>query len=244
MLDTTLTGVPGNWIYLELNGLINTCPDPNNPNQVSTTKAVRTDIISMNGLPFSIDELCHTVPPSPLPINMSDFTVTKSGCTANLVCKTSQESNSDRFEVEVSTGNNPVYAAAGTIPAAGNSTETKTYRFSYPMKDGEVYYFRIKMIEKDGSFTYSTIQSANCTKGNGGIVIWPNPTVDYFTVRNMQDGKNKIQVYAANGQLAVEQDINQSQGKIDITGLAPGMYTVKITNLISETVVVKKLIKY
>lgn len=237
-----LTGGAGGWTKFEVLGAI-TCPPPPN-NITSPTKKYRCDIISVDGDPFSIDEVCLLPPPLPLPITLSDFTVSKSGCTANLVWKTSQESNSDRFEVEVSTGNNPVYAAAGTVLAAGNSTETKTYRFSYPMKDGEVYYFRIKMIDKDGSFTYSTIKSENCSKGNGGIVIWPNPTIDIFTVRNMQDGKNKVQVFAANGQLVKEQDINQTQGDINIAHLAPGMYTVKITNLISETSVVKKLIKY
>jgi hypothetical protein len=112
------------------------------------------------------------------------------------------------------------------------------------MQAGVVYYFRLKMIDKNGSFTYSNIQSANCSKGGGTIVIGPNPTTNYFTVRGMQDGKNKVQVYAANGQLVKEQDIQQNQGDVNIAHLAPGMYTVKITNLISETTVVSKLIKY
>jgi len=179
-----------------------------------------------------------------LPITISEFNVVKNNCTANLNWKTASEINSDRFEVEVSTGANPVYSKVSTVLASGTSSTTKSYEFSYPMQAGTVYYFRLKMIDKNGSFTYSDIRSASCSKGGGGIVIGPNPTTDYFTVRGMQDGKNKVQVYSANGQLVKEQDISQNQGDVNISHLAPGMYTVKVTNLISETTVVSKLIKY
>lgn len=179
-----------------------------------------------------------------LPITLSDFVVTKNNCMASLNWKTSNELNSDRFEIEVSTGANPVYTVASTVLASGSSTSVKSYQFSYPMQAGVVYYFRLKMIDKNGSFTYSTIQSASCSKGSGGITIGPNPATDHFTIRGMQDGKNSVQVYGANGQLVKFQEIQQNQGDVNITHLAPGMYSVKITNLISETTVVLKLIKY
>ncbi|MBL7701318.1 MAG: T9SS type A sorting domain-containing protein [Ferruginibacter sp.] len=179
-----------------------------------------------------------------LEINLSEFIVTKNNCTANLNWKTSSEINSDRFEIEVSTSTNPVYSKVSTVLASGTSSTTKSYQFSYPMQTGLVYYFRLKMIDKNGSFTYSTIQSASCSKGRGVITIGPNPATDYFTIRGMQDGKNSVMVYASNGQLVKGQEFQQNQGDVNISHLAPGMYTVKVTNLISETTVVLKLIKY
>ena len=235
----TLTGVAGNWTYFDIFAQIGYCATP----LTSATKKIRFDIISVNGKPFSVDELCLLPPPQTLPISLSELTISKSACTANLVWKTSQESNSDRFEVEVSTGNNPVYTAAGTIPAAGYSNETKTYRFSYPMQEGVVYYFRIKMIDKDGSFTYSSIRSSSCTKGRGDIVIVPNPAKDKFTISGMENGKNSILIYAANGQLVKTQTSTLNNDKVDITYLAPGMYMVKVTSETGNTVV-SKLIKY
>jgi hypothetical protein len=179
-----------------------------------------------------------------LPITLSDFIVTKNNCTANLNWKTANELNSDRFEIEVSTGANPVYSVVSTVLASGTSTTTKTYQFNYQMQAGSVYYFRIKMIDKNGSFTYSDVHSASCSKGSGGITIGPNPATDHFTVKGMQDGTNRVQVYAANGQLVKTDDIKQNQGDVNIANLEPGMYSVKVTNLISETSVVIKLIKY
>ncbi len=177
-----------------------------------------------------------------LVINLSEFVVTKNNCTANLNWKTSSEINSDRFEVEVSTGANPVYTTVSTILASGSSSSTKSYQFNYQMQSGVTYYFRLKMIDKDGSFTYSNIQSANCSKG-GGIVIAPNPVINMFTVKGMENGKNTIIVYAANGQLVKTQTSTTNNTVVNITNLAPGMYTVKVTSEAGNAVI-NKLIKY
>jgi Secretion system C-terminal sorting domain len=179
----------------------------------------------------------------PLPINLSEFVVTNNGCTASLNWKTSSEQNSDRFEIEVSTGTNPVYGIVSTVLAAGNSSTTKSYQYSFPMQTGVVYYFRIKMIETTGSFTYSKVEYRSCSKAGGGITIGPNPTSDYFTVRGMETGKNQIVVYGSNGQIVKKQETGQTQQDVDISYLAPGIYMVKITSEAGNTVV-SKLMKY
>lgn len=239
--NISLTGVAGNWIPFDIPWIIGYCPF--NPLVPSPTKKIRLDIISINGAPFSIDELCLVPPPATLPITVSEFIVSKSACTANLAWKTSSEGISDRFEVEVSSSNNSVYTSAGSVPAAGYSTQIRTYRFSYPMEAGVVYFFRLKMIDKDGSFKYSDIVSSSCTKGKGDIVIVPNPVKTNFYITGMEKGKNSIIVYAANGQLVKTQTISLDHGEVNISYLAPGMYTVKITSEAGNTVV-SKLIKY
>ncbi len=177
------------------------------------------------------------------PIFLSEFIANKTDCTANLTWKTATEINGDRFEVEISTVNNPTYTKVGTIAAAGNSSTPKSYSFSYPMQQGVVYYFRLKMVDKDGSFMYSEIRSLSCTKGKTGIVIAPNPVRTSFTVTGMENGRNSVVVYAANGQLVKAQEIKQNQGTVNVSYLAPGMYTVKVTSETGNTVV-NKLIKY
>lgn len=179
----------------------------------------------------------------PLIINLSEFIATKNSCTANLTWKTSSEENGDRFEIEVSTNTNAVYSKVGTVAAIGNSTTTKAYQFSYPMQPGVTYYFRLKMVDRDGSFKYSDTRSLNCSKGNGGIVIAPNPVRDVFNIRGMENGKNTVVVYAANGQLVKTQVIAQNQGDVNIYNLAPGVYSVKVTSEAGNSVT-SKIIKY
>lgn len=179
----------------------------------------------------------------PLIINLSEFNAVKNNCIANLNWKTSKEVNGDRFEVQVSTNTNSVYTTAGTIPATGNSSTIKSYQYSFNMQPGVIYYFKLKMIDKDGSFTYSDIRSLNCSNGKTGIVVAPNPVIDIFTVRGMENGKNIIAVYSSNGQLVKTQIIAQNYGEVNVSYLAPGMYTVKVTSETGNTVI-SKLIKY
>ena len=178
-----------------------------------------------------------------LPITLSDFIVIKNDCTATLNWKTSNETNSDRFEIEVSNSTNPVYGIAGTIYASGNSSTIKSYQYSFPMQAGVVYYFRLKMIDKSGSFMYSNIQSSSCSKGKGGIEITPNPARDHFTIKGMEAGKNEIKIYSDNGQLVKVQTSTKNTDDVYISYLAPGMYMVKVTSESGNTVV-SKLIKY
>ena len=239
-VNINVTGAAGSWLYFSQDWLVNY----GTPNVPSLTKKVRFDIISVNGAPISLDELCFTEPvQGPVPIVLADFTVQKNACTANLTWKTSSEGNSDRFEVEVSTVANPVYAAVGTVMASGTSSTTKTYQFSYPMQAGVVYYFRLKMIDVGGAFKYSDTRSSSCSKGGGGIVIAPNPAKDNFTIQGMESGRNIILIYAANGQLVKTQTSTTNNDDVNVSYLAPGMYTVKVTSAAGNTVV-SKLIKY
>ncbi len=59
----------------------------------------------------------------------------------------------------------------------------------------------------------------------------------------MENGKSTIAVYALNGQLVKTQIIAQNYGVVNVSYLAPGMYTVKVDSVTGNTVI-SKLIKY
>jgi len=177
----------------------------------------------------------------PVAITLSEFTATKNNCTASLAWKTETEVNAQKFEIEYSTGNSGVFALAGTVSAIGNSSTTKSYQFSYGMQSGVVYYFRLKMVDKDGTFRYSDIRSLSCS-GKVEIMIMPNPVKDRFYITGMASGINNISIYSASGQLVKTQAIQQTQGYVDISNMPRGMYNLKITAA-SGFVTVEKLIK-
>ena len=178
----------------------------------------------------------------PLIITLTEFNAVKNNCIANLSWKTSSEINGDRFEVELSTNNGADYTKVGTVTAIGNSSSTQSYQFSYSMQSGVTHYFRLKSIDKDGSFKYSDIRSLSCINGKGGIVVAPNPVRDMFSIKGMENGKNSISIFATNGQLVHTQIISQNQGDVHISNLASGLYMVKVTSENGNTVI-SKLIK-
>ena len=179
-------------------------------------------------------------PGGPLAIILSEFTAAKSNCMANLLWKTAQEVNADKFEVEMSTNNGVSFIMVGTVKATG--VAGNTYEFNYPLKTGVVNYFRLKMIDKDGDYKYSEIRQLTCGKPGTDIVINPNPVRTRFVISGMEAGKNNISIYAANGQLVYTNKFAQSSVTIDISTLATGMYSVKV---VSEkgNMTVTKLIK-
>lgn len=166
----------------------------------------------------------------PLNITLSDFTAVKNNCFSNLNWKTSSEINSDKFEVEVSSNVNADFKTIGTIAASLNSNTAKAYQFSYAMESGVVYYFRLKMFNKDGSFTYSVIRQLSCSDVKTQIAIAPNPVKDIFTISGMAKGRNTIMVFSTDGKMIKSQIANNTTAPVDISSLSSGLYVVRILN--------------
>src|SRR5437868_3363529 len=140
-VDATITGVAGAWTQVALNNWTTTGgTDPN----ITATKNIRYDIISLNGVPFSMDGLCGFIPPAaPAPILLLDFTATKQGAAVQLSWHTSSEINSDHFEVEWSK-NGSSWSNIGNVAAAGFSSTTKSYGLLHPNPVSGANYYRLK----------------------------------------------------------------------------------------------------
>ncbi len=95
---------------------------------------------------------------NPLPVTLTSFIATKEGQTAQLKWSTTEETNSDRFEIERSQ-NGKNWDLIGTQKSNGESTSLKNYTFSdvKPLNGENLY--RLKMIDRDATYAYSRIQS-------------------------------------------------------------------------------------
>lgn len=177
-----------------------------------------------------------------LAISLQEFLVQKNNCNAIVNWKTSSETNFDKFELEYSkdvTGN---FELLKTVVAEGNSNVLKNYQFTYAMESGVTYYFRLKMINNDGTFKYSDIQKIGCTNAKNEITISPNPVVNCFQITGMNKGKNTISIYNENANLVKTLNVTNNTNT-DISQLPSGVYLVKILNE-NGTYSVEKLVKY
>jgi hypothetical protein len=184
----------------------------------------------------------YPVAAAPLPINLSDFVVENNDCNANLYWKTSSEINADRFEVEYNMNTNASFKTVGSVSAYGNSSSTRNYQFSFEMEAGAVYYLRLKMINKDGTFSYSEIRKLSCINASNDIKIAPNPALLVFHINGMLKGKNNITIFNNNGKL-VSSFSGTNNKDIDISHLRAGVYVVRILNENGNSSV-ERLIKY
>lgn len=177
-----------------------------------------------------------------VPIILSDFTTTKNNCQANLNWKTTSEIDSDKFDVEYSTSENATFKTLTSILASSNSTVTKSYDYSFAMESNIVYYFRLKMLNKDGSYKYSDIRKLSCIDPRDEITLAPNVTRNIFHITGMAIGQNKIYLYGNDGKL-IRTQVVFNNIDIDIADMSSGIYIAVIFNE-NGARVSKKIIKY
>ncbi|MCB0787306.1 MAG: hypothetical protein KDC02_24210, partial [Flavobacteriales bacterium] len=92
---------------------------------------------------------------------------------------TATESNSSVFEVERSMDGS-TFEHIGTVPAAGNSLQTIDYAF-FDDDPGALTYYRLRMVDHDGTWEHSPMVSIFRRSGVGGHVF-PVPAVNVVYV--------------------------------------------------------------
>lgn len=161
----------------------------------------------------------------PLPVRLISFGVVLQNKNPLLTWVTSNEENVSHFQIERSI-NGINFNVAGSIASQAGSNN-KTYRFADAASSSAVYYYRLKMIDRDGSFTYSYVVKIDLTKKIKVQVI-PNPAHDYITITGANNFK-QIQLLDAAGK-AVRQFANNSNNIFNVTGLSKGVYLLQLIN--------------
>jgi hypothetical protein len=95
-----------------------------------------------------------------LPVELTSFEAVVSNRAVTLVWNTATENNSAVYEIERKKLSAATWETVGTLTAAGSSSSPKHYTFV----DGDVgsgyYSYRLKMVDLDGTYTYSAEQAA------------------------------------------------------------------------------------
>ncbi len=170
-----------------------------------------------------------------LPLKLESFTGVNSNCNATINWKTSQETNSSKFDVEQSV-DGIAFNKVLSLNAAGNSSTSKSYTCMIPQLTNIAYY-RLKMIDSDGTFTYSAVINVQ-TKcaANEFLVVYPNP-LKGISVTNLKFGsgyKSKAYIIctSAAGQILSKQAIQAAAGlnsiSINFAHFAPGTYILTV----------------
>jgi len=189
-----------------------------------------------SAIPVYLDNVQMTEEASVLPIGLQSFTGNLNGNNALLNWATTQEINAKEFKIEKSTDGTSFYGI-GTV-AAKNAVNGYRYSFTdYNVPVGQLFY-RLKMVDKDGSFKSSRIVSLK--KGSIAspvINVFPNPAKDNIMVSYPAKlgATVAIGIYDIQGHLLINKNVNaSSEGinsiKIGVNALSSGMYLLKITD--------------
>lgn len=167
-----------------------------------------------------------------LPLSLLDFTAYQKQNKVQLNWTTTQELNTSKFEIERSITDN-LWSKIGSVDAKNISTQNEYYFFDETPKPLTNFY-RLKMLDKDGKFTYSPIRAVSILKNSSPFVIAPNPVLNstinlYF---NVAIEKADISIFDLQGKKVYESvlsNLNSSSSyKIPTTGLSDGVYLISI----------------
>ena len=95
----------------------------------------------------------------PLPVTLTSFTTQSASKAILLNWETSSEINSDRFDVQKSRDAKS-FENIGQLTAAFETTDTQKYQFKDATPFEGWNYYRLKAIDRDGSFAFSRIITA------------------------------------------------------------------------------------
>ena len=181
-----------------------------------------------------------------LPIELGNFTAWAETKTNELKWNTLSEENSSVFEIERSTDREN-FERLGIVSAAGNAAEAITYGFSDVDPVIGVNYYRLKMVDLDGTYEYSEIVQIKRT-GKSAIKIYPNPFTQNISIQlsALESGTAQFAIFDITGKQMMTQEIEIQSGvsNIDLKlgSLAIGTYIVKAL-LPGTEVLTTKIIK-
>lgn len=169
-----------------------------------------------------------------LPATGVNLAAALNGNDVSLSWKTQSELNSDHFEIERSTdGVN--FSQIAIKQAAGNSTTTLNYSHTDPSMTVPVYYYRLKVVDIDGHYTYSNIALIRKSGSIKGVRVFPNPVTDNMRLEfSNAKGNYRVSVFNQTGQEVITEKVTIASTvqyhTINRNSLASGSYLVRVTN--------------
>lgn len=160
-----------------------TITDPGNY-YITTTNAIATHLTLYS------DTLTFTS----LPLNLLHFTGAMQHNAALLAWQTTEEINTGSFTVERCVPGS-AFITLGTVAAAGTQG-THTYSFTDEAPQQGTNYYRLKMIDRDGAFTYTNIVKVKIGDGKFALSVYPNPAADEATLNfnNIAGGRYTVTI--------------------------------------------------
>jgi Secretion system C-terminal sorting domain len=170
-------------------------------------------------------------PTSTLPAKLKDFSGQRVNGIDELKWTVTLEHNVDRYEIEYSK-DGMQFNTVGTQKATGLSGNEKLYAYQYRTDHSAIAYYRLKIIDLDGSYEYSEIVVINPDVKRSDIYVYPNPTSGIFKFHIPTVGSTMVnyRIYNEIGKLVSTKTISLLSGMHeyggDISGLPPGTYRV------------------
>ena len=180
------------------------------------------------------------------PVELANFSVTENNAITTINWTTANELDSDFFEVQRSKdGYN--FEKIGNVPAQGTSQNLNKYTFKDMRPNMGQNYYRLKMVDTDGAFEYSSIEVITISPQNADanhIKYFPNPTTGELTIdfQGYGNGQMNVEIINAVGTI-VERLQVESNNKIRMSQFPQGVYYLRAIDVNNNLINTQKIVK-
>lgn len=167
-------------------------------------------------------------PATPLPIKLVAFNASREGNFTSLSWSTSEEANSDYFEVQRSS-DGKAWGKLKSIPAKGESSVEAHYSAIDENPLSGKNYYRLKMVDQDGTFALSRIRDVEFDIKKE-YTLFPNPVTDKLNFKSTEDWNNvsSIKIYNARGMEVYSSPLVPAK-EVTVKNWPSGTYVVKLS---------------
>jgi hypothetical protein len=164
-----------------------------------------------------------------LPIYMADFRGSRKEDKNYLTWVTSYESDASHFEVQRSF-NGISFSSIGKIDVKGSGT---IYHFTDDQAEAPIHYYRLKLIDNNGSFKYSTVIQIKSALSKTGIALYPNPVQSntVIEIEVLHPQAVRLQMVDMQGRMVKDRIVSLQKGKhtipLDSRALGKGVYILR-----------------
>ena len=169
---------------------------------------------------------------TPLPAVLLEFNaeLTKNERTVDLTWTTQSEEELDYFMVQKLNSENE-WVNLDKVAATGNSMIEQNYATVDPTPFIGINFYRLKQVDKNGSYVYSPVRSVSLKPGNE-LLVFPNPANASVTLSCEGIATEEFTVYDGVGAVVVLNPIVLSNDSITFstTKLANGVYFIRLNS--------------
>lgn len=158
-----------------------------------------------------------------LPVKLVRFTVGEREGAVKLDWATSEEVNFARFEVERSSDGHS-FTAIATLTAKGTGSR---YSFTDAGIGQGSHYYRLRMVDSDGSVEYSPIVNSVIRNARVQVTVYPNPATDFVTVTGL-NGNGTVSLLNLNGIRLKEVAVSGNAVSVDLRETPAGIYFIRV----------------
>ena len=170
----------------------------------------------------------------PTPVTLSSFTAqTTKTNTLTTTWQTATELNTANFIIQHST-NGCSFSDIGTVKAIGSGKNGYSFIDNTPANG--VNYYRLQIVDKDGSSSFSKVVCVAFGDKQSFSII-PNPAKDFATISFSKSiDKASIAVYDITGKAVITKSLNASTNsyKLNTQSLKSGLYVIKVNTAVGN----------